>query len=148
VDNPRKPDISASLEDYLEAIFWLVREQKVARSKDIAERLNVSKPSVTGALRQLTAGGYINYDPYRYVTLTEAGERAARAVVERHRLLADFLERVLRVDAESADANACRMEHVVGEDVLERLSAFMRFADSDAPDLRAWMNPNPKELSE
>jgi len=141
-------DISASLEDYLEAIYWLVREQRVARSKDIADRLNVSKPSVTGALRQLTAAGYINYDPYSFVTLTAEGERAARRVVERHEALADFLHRVLGVDPATADENACRMEHAIDNAVLVKLTEFIRFVDSEKPDLRAWMRSKERELSE
>lgn len=142
---PDDPAISASLEDYLEVIFWLVREQKVARSKDIADRLKVSKPSVTGALRQLSAAGYINYDPYSYVTLTPEGERRALHIVERHAVLSDFLRRVLGVASDKADANACRMEHAIDDEVLNRLAEFIRFVDSEKPDVRAWMKSRAKE---
>ncbi len=137
--------ISASLEDYLEAIYWLVRDHKVARSKDIADRLGVSRPSVTGALRQLTARGHINYDPYSYVTLTEEGERLAEYIARRHGVLAEFLERVLGVDPERADANACRMEHAIDHDVMVRLIEFMEFLDTADPDMGAWMRSLRKE---
>ena len=139
MDKNLESPISASLEDYLEAIFWLVREQRVARSKDIAERMGVTKSSVTGALRQLTANGYINYDPYSFVTLTESGEELAEMIAHRHQVLADFLERVLGVEASAADANACRMEHAIDNDVLKRLIRFVKFLDSEQPDVRAWM---------
>jgi DtxR family Mn-dependent transcriptional regulator len=66
-------DLSASLEDYLEAIYNLAEAKKVARSRDIAEALGVSRASVTGALRALKEKGLIEHEPYGYVTLTEAG---------------------------------------------------------------------------
>ncbi len=132
-------DLTASQEDYLEAIFQLVQEQKVARSKDIADRLGVSKSSVTVALRQLAATGFIHYDPYRYVTLTEAGERHGHAIVQRHHVLADFLERFLGMGADEADANACRIEHAIDDEVFSRLRAFMEFLRSEAPDVRGWL---------
>ncbi|MBI4560319.1 MAG: metal-dependent transcriptional regulator [Candidatus Hydrogenedentes bacterium] len=135
--------LSASLEDYLEAIFWLVRDHKVARSKDIAARLKVSKASVTGALRQLTAGGLVNYDPYSYVTLTQAGERVARGVVKRHRVLAEFLRRVLGINSIVADENACRIEHTVDDVVVARMLAFLAFLDSEKPDIKGWLATIP-----
>lgn len=131
--------ISASLEDYLETIYWLMREHRVARSKDIAERLGVTKSSVTGALRQLTSSGYVNYAPYSFVTLTEEGERLAQTIAKRHRVLGEFLHRVLGIEAGMADANACRIEHAIDGEVLDRLTAFIHFLDSDDPDLRRWM---------
>lgn len=70
--------LSASLEDYLEAIFNLAGESNVARSKDIAQSLGVSKASVTGALRVLKEKELANYKPYDFVTLTEVGKRMQR----------------------------------------------------------------------
>lgn len=130
--------LTASQEDYLETIFWLVQEQKVARSKDISDRLGVSKSSVTGALRQLTAGGLINYDPYSYVTLTAAGEALAEGIVHRHRVLADFLARILGMGNVEADANACRIEHAIDDEVLQRLESFVAYLDKERPDLCSW----------
>ena len=72
---PEKIELSASLEDYVEAIFNLVGESKVARCKDIAQSLGVSRSSVTGALRLLKDKGLANYEPYGYVTLTDDGQR-------------------------------------------------------------------------
>lgn len=137
----KNPDsgVSASQEDYLEAILHLTDENRVARSKEIAETLNVTKASVTGALRQLKANGLINHSPYSYVTLTDEGERIAREVTRRHRILADFLFRVLGLDEKSADENACRIEHAIDQDVLERLIEFVAYLDSDDPDVHQWL---------
>jgi DtxR family Mn-dependent transcriptional regulator len=79
--------LSASLEDYLEAIYHLIEGGRVARVKDIAERMSVQMPSVTGAVRSLAAKELVDHDPYSYVTLTPAGEAIAREVVRRHDVL-------------------------------------------------------------
>jgi DtxR family transcriptional regulator, Mn-dependent transcriptional regulator len=131
--------VTASQEDYLEAIFLLSEEKRVARSKEIAERLRVTKASVTGALRQLKASGLVNHDPYSYITLTPEGERIARDVTRRHEILADFLYRVLGLDTKTADENACRIEHAIDKDVLEKLVDFVAYLDSEDPDVGEWM---------
>lgn len=119
--------LTPSLEDYLEVIFHLVRENKVARAKDIAERMEVTKSSVTGALKHLAGKGMIHYDPYSFVTLTGRGEARAERIVGRHRALSRFLRETLGLSAKAADDNACRMEHAVDDQALERLLHFARF---------------------
>ncbi len=122
--------LSANMEDYLEAIYWLVQRDRVARVKDIAERLGVSMPSVTGALKNLSAKGLVNYDRYQFITLTEEGRGVAREVARHHEVLKDFLIKVLHLPAEEAEANACRMEHAIGEKVLERFVRFLDFVET------------------
>jgi len=117
--------ISASLEDYLETIFHLVEEERVARVRDIAARMNVQMPSVTGALHSLAAKDLVNYDPYSYITLTPRGEALAREVVRRHEVLTAFLTDFLGLDPETADRNACHMEHAIEPVVLSRLVEFV-----------------------
>ncbi len=77
-------ELSASLEDYLEAIFQIVRDKQAARAKDISERLKVRRSSVTGALHALADRELINYAPYDLITLTDKGKIVAQAVVRRH----------------------------------------------------------------
>jgi Mn-dependent transcriptional regulator len=89
--------LSASQEDYLEAVYHIASEKKVARAKDIAKRLDVRASSVTNALRVLSSLGLINYAPYDLITLTDAGLTAAREIVGRHEALANFLVIVLGV---------------------------------------------------
>lgn len=79
--------LSPNMENYLETIWMLVREHTVARSKDIASRLNVKRASVTGALRALKDRGLVNYEPYGFVTLTREGSEIARRVRDRGGLL-------------------------------------------------------------
>jgi len=119
--------LTSSLEDYLEAVLLLVRRDRVARVRDIAKALGVGMPSVTTALKALAQRGLVNYDPYQVITLTEQGQLAAEAISRRHTVLRRFLVEVLGLDEATAEANACRMEHAVDEQVLDRLG---RFADS------------------
>jgi DtxR family Mn-dependent transcriptional regulator len=123
----RERKLSASLEDYLEAIYNLAEQSRVPRSKDIAQELAVSRASVTGALRLLREKGMIHYEPYDHATLTRAGRAAARDVVARHNILKSFFINVLGLPAEVAQQAACRAEHALGQDVIGRFLAFVEF---------------------
>lgn len=122
-------ELSASLEDYIEAIWNISARERVARATAIAEKLGVSKASVTGALRALAAKGLVNYDPYHFVTLTPEGEEAAERVVRRHRALARFLEDVLGLDATTAEEGACGLEHAMKPGMTARLVKFVEFIE-------------------
>lgn len=130
-----KSSLSMKLEDYLEAIYWLVEENQVARARDIATALSVHKSTVTSALRSLSRKGFVNYSAYEAATLTPKGRVAAEDVVRRHEIIRGFFIQVLALDEKLADANACRMEHVLDPEVLERLAAFANFV-SGCPDTR------------
>jgi DtxR family Mn-dependent transcriptional regulator len=119
--------LSASLEDYLEAIFILSQSGKVARSKNIAEHLQVARSSVTGALRSLAEKELIHYKPYGYITLTEKGQRMARRVARRHEALESFFCNVLGVEDEVAQHSACLAEHAIGAEITCRLTSFLDF---------------------
>ena len=123
-------DLSASLEDYIEAIFNIAAESRVARVKDIASALGVAKPSVTGALKGLAARGLVNWDPYSLVTLTAEGEVAAERVVRRHNAMARFLVEILGVGEDAAQAKACELEHVMDPEILSRLNKFVEFVEA------------------
>jgi DtxR family Mn-dependent transcriptional regulator len=127
----RRNDLSASLEDYLEAIYNLTGLSRVARSKDIAEVLGVSKASVTGALRLLKKKGLANYKPYDFVTLTENGRAAAAEIARKHNILKSFLSSVLGVDADTAQRAACKAEHTLGPKVIARLLDFIEFVTKE-----------------
>lgn len=119
--------ISDSMEDYLEAIFHIIGNQKVARPKDIGQALGVTGPSVTKALRWLSEHGLVNYAPFELITLTKEGRKAAEEVVRRHEALRDFFVHVLAVDEKRAGEAACKMEHSISGDILERLIRYAEF---------------------
>lgn len=121
--------LSASLEDYLEAIFHITARKQAARAKDISKRLKVGSSSVTGALRALAERGLVNYAPYDVITLTPRGQVLAKDVVRRHEVLRDFFVNVLAVRESEADEAACRMEHYIPKTVLERFVDFANFIE-------------------
>ncbi|VGO21775.1 metal-dependent transcriptional regulator [Pontiella sulfatireligans] len=119
-------ELSASLEDYLETIFFLSREEGRARPKEIAERMKVRAASVTGALKVLAEKGLINYAPYSSVTLTDEGCKIAGKIAVKHEALLHFFTQVLGVEAVEAEEFACSMEHTISDHILQR---FVRFAE-------------------
>jgi DtxR family Mn-dependent transcriptional regulator len=122
--------LSASLEDYMEAIFHIEDKKHAARAKDIADRLQVSSASVTGALRLLAEKELINYAPYDIITLTAKGKEVAQDVVHRHEMLRDFFVKILGVDEAEAEVAACKMEHGVSEIILKRMTQFIEFLET------------------
>ena len=122
-----KMGLSESLEDYLEIILALEKTNKVARVKDIAEKMGVLRASVTGALKNLAEKGLINYKPYSFITLTRKGATIAKDITRRHSVIKDFLQNVLLLDTESAEKNACRMEHAMDKVAVDRLIKFLEY---------------------
>ncbi len=128
--------LSASLEDYLEAIFNIAAESGSVRSKDIAKSLGVSMPSVTGALRQLKRKELANYRPYGCVSLTDSGRAAAAQVARKHGILQAFFMDVLGVDPQLAQKAACKAEHSLGPEIITRLLYFIEFVTASGRDGR------------
>lgn len=131
--------LTASLEDYLEAIFHIVAEKQAARGKDIAKRLKVNSSSVTGALRSLSEKGYINYAPYDLITLTENGQTIAREIVRRHETLRDFFETILKIEKNEAEETACKVEHAVSRKTLDKLISFVEFIETCPRTGKDWL---------
>jgi DtxR family Mn-dependent transcriptional regulator len=120
-------ELSENLEDYLEVILDLERTKKVARGKEIAQRLNIQPGSVTGALKTLDSKGLINWEKYGYITLTEKGMSIAENITHRHSILKGFLINVLQIEEETANSTACRMEHAVDETTMGKLVQFIEY---------------------
>lgn len=117
--------LTPTLEDYLEAIYQISLFNKVARSMEIADQLNVKRSSVTVALKSLADKGLINYQARSYITLTESGMNAARCVDRKHRILSDLFVTLFKIPLEEADKAACGMEHGMTSEVCKKLSALM-----------------------
>ncbi len=99
-------ELSANMEDYIEAIAVLARENRVVRVKDIARYLDIKMPSVTAALGKLKEKGLVNYEKYGYAELTEEGTKAATTVSRKHAFLKDFFHDVLRMGKDLSDEEA------------------------------------------
>lgn len=117
--------LSASQEDYLEAIYQIAGDRGIARVRDIAAQKNVSMASVNGAVKRLEQRDLVRHGRYDYVELTQAGKRRASMIADRHALLKKFLTDVLHVNEKTADADACAIEHCVSESTVERIVEFM-----------------------
>lgn len=123
--NKRK--ISASLEDYLEAIYKIIEEKQGVKAIEISRRLGVGRSSVTEALKNLADKKLVNYGRYDVISLTPAGEEAALKVISKHNILYDFFTQILGLSSEEAHENACSVEHVISEDALQKLVSFIEF---------------------
>ena len=121
--------LSASLEDYLEAILRIVQKKHVARAKDVGKRLGVGRSSVTGAMHALAERKLINYTPYNLITLTDKGRILAEQVAHRHEVLRDFFVKILTVEFDEADAAACKLEHAIPQKILNRFIDFVDFVE-------------------
>jgi DtxR family Mn-dependent transcriptional regulator len=112
--------MTQSLEDYLEMVSFLADEGDV-RVTDIASRLGVSKPSVLTALKVLGEQGFLEHERYSNVALTSKGIARAADIRERHFFLTSFLRDTVGVSPETAEKDACKMEHVLSEETLKKM---------------------------
>ena len=119
---PPDKKLYASGEDYLEAVLVLQKEKGMVRSVDVARHMDVSKPSVCHAVATLKNGGFLTMDDGFFLHLTNIGREVAEQIYEKHRF---FTERLIAagVDPETAEADACRIEHVISEESFRRLKA-------------------------
>ena len=117
-----KQSLYASGEDYLEAVLVLQKEKGMVRSVDVARHLEVTKPSVCNAVATLRDGGFLTMDSDYFLHLTDVGREVAEQIYEKHCF---FTERLIAVgvDPETAEREACRMEHVISDESFERLKA-------------------------
>jgi DtxR family Mn-dependent transcriptional regulator len=108
------------MEDYLEMVSFLADEGTV-RVTDIAARLGFSKPSVHAAIKSLDERGLVEHERYGSVSLTEKGQSLAREIRERHNLIKNFLVTALGVGTDTAEKDACKMEHILSEETLVKM---------------------------
>ncbi len=121
-----KKSISASLEDYLEAIYNNIELEDNVKAVTLSRSLNVSRASVTEALKRLAEKNLILYDRYGEIKLTPEGIEKARTIVSKHNLLLSFFKDVLKLEHDEAILNACKIEHVISENAYEQFVEFMQ----------------------
>jgi DtxR family Mn-dependent transcriptional regulator len=121
---------TASMEDYLEAIANLGEGRKVVRVKQISEMLGVKMPSVTSALKKLSEQELVEHERYGQIKLTPEGDKVARDVIYRHEALTRFFAQALGINRETAEEDACKIEHVISPLSMERLAKFVKFIEA------------------
>jgi DtxR family Mn-dependent transcriptional regulator len=140
---------SSSLEDYLEAIFMLAGSVGTpVRVTDLSDRLGVSKPSVSVAVRKLADAGLVEHESYGDIKLTSSGRKCAKRIASRHELLYRFLKDVVGVDETIAEQDACRLEHDLSPETVQCLTRFVEFLTGGPMEGRAWIRRFEEFLAE
>lgn len=137
-DTSAKGKPTSSLEDYLEAITMLKERGEKVTVTALSQSIGVKKPSVDWALNKLGDAGLIIHEKYGDVELTPEGARIADEVYHRHKVIRKFLVEILNVDPETAENDACRMEHVLSKKSLSRLEKFVSFVLDCHPGIPDW----------
>lgn len=122
--------IYASGEDYLEAVLVLQKKKVMVRSVDLARHMGFSKPSISHAVGMLKNGGFLTVDEDGYFHLTEDGREVAEKIYERHQFFTEQLVAV-GVDRETAERDACRIEHAISEEAFQKLKASVEKQSND-----------------
>ena len=117
--------IQESAENYLEAILMIKKKKGNVRSIDIVNHLNVTKPSVSVAMKNFREDGYIVMDEEGAITLTEKGQEIAERMYERHQLIAKALM-IIGVDEETAYEDSCKIEHDISDITVEKIKEFLK----------------------
>ena len=113
-------------EDYIETIYRLKRKNGSVRSIDVARELGFSRPSVSRAVSILKKDGYITMDDNGVLELTDKGKKKATGVYDRHKTLTKFLVETAGVSEKTAEADACRIEHIISESTFRGIKKFMK----------------------
>ena len=135
------------MEDYLEAIRTLSDEHGLVRVTHLSEVLHVSKPSVTAAVSRLSSEGLVLHERYGAIELTRRGKEVADDVWKRHEALWAFLTEILGVSEETAETDACRLEHHLSPDTSRRLARFVEAVLRRAEGRPAWLDRLSRDLS-
>ena len=125
-----------NMEDYLEAIWNLQDKKGYVKAKDIADKLEVTRPSVSEMIKKLSENEYIIYEKYGGIIFTVKGKKLAQEIKRRHNLLVDFLK-IIGVDEQNAQTDACKLEHDVSPETITCLLEFVELF-SILPESSKW----------
>jgi DtxR family Mn-dependent transcriptional regulator len=123
--------LSSSLEDYLECIYNQVTLTGSVKAIDISKSLSVSRASVTEALNKLAQKQYIRYGRYESISITNIGIKKAQEIINKHNIIQNFFEKVLDIDKTESTEIACKIEHVISENILNKLSDLTDFCSEN-----------------
>ncbi|MDD3519658.1 MAG: metal-dependent transcriptional regulator [Actinomycetota bacterium] len=133
-------ELSASLEDYLEAIYLINQDKKVVRVKEVAEFLDVKTPSVVDAVSKLSEKELVIHEKYGYLTLSKKGNEAAKIIYNKHEQIFKFLNEVLGMDEEISQKDACALEHHISKTSMEKMIQLMKFLESKPDEYEKWIS--------
>ncbi|MBQ8476289.1 metal-dependent transcriptional regulator [bacterium] len=119
--------ITQGLEDYIELIYNKISNNQDVKAVDIARELDISRSSVSEALIRLADKDLIIYEGRKGIKITPQGEIEAKKVIKKHKILSEFFSLILGIDPELSSENACKIEHVIDEKLIERIKTFTDF---------------------
>ncbi|MBN1299230.1 MAG: metal-dependent transcriptional regulator [Actinobacteria bacterium] len=131
--------LSHSLEDYIEAIYIIGLRKNVVRVKDVAHFLDVKMPSVVDAISKLSERELVSHEKYGYLNLTKKGFDTAKKIYRKHEEVYGFLYNFLGMDKETAEKDACEIEHYISKSTLDKIIRLMRFIDSKPEGYPEWL---------
>ena len=119
--------ITSGLQDYIELIYNTISEGKEIKAVDIANAFNISRASISEALIRLSDLDLILYEGRKGIKITEKGITEAKKIIKKHTVLCDFFTKVLNTDFDIATKNACKIEHVIDEDLIKKIDNFTNY---------------------
>ena len=135
-----KKDLTLSLEKYLLAIFELLQKNEKVIVKDISSYLKIGGPSTADAIKALAKKEYINYVPYKNITLTAKGLKKVGEKIKRRAVLEEFLKKVMCVKEEEIENNIEQIEYAFDDDLMKKFVSFVEFLDNCSCKSPKWLN--------
>ena len=124
--------ITSGLEDYLELIHNTLKKNKEIRAIDIANKFNISRSSVSEALIRLAEDDFIIYEGRKGVKITQKGIEEAEKISRKHKTLFLFFTKILNINNATADKNACKIEHVIDDEIIKKLENFISYCSKNS----------------
>lgn len=123
-------NLSSGLEDYLELIYIAHINNKPLKGAELARQMNISRASVSEALAKLVSKDLIKYSSYEAISITDKGIDEAKTVYKKHHTLENFFEKILGIEKAEASENACKIEHIISQNVVDEMSQFTEFCQN------------------
>lgn len=133
-------ELTSSMEDYLETVYVIEKEKRVARITEISKKMQVKKSSVTNALNTLKGYELINYEPYSYITLTDKGRKLAKEILNKHEVFSELLSEVFKFSNEDSEDISCKFEHIVSCDSMKKFKAMLDFFNDNKDIKSKWIS--------
>ena len=127
----KNTNLTSGLEDYLEEIYIAHLNDKPLKGAELARKLSISRASVSEALARLVQKGLIKYNSYEAISLTPSGFEQAKKVYDKHYTIKNFFETVLTISPKEAGENACKIEHIISQNILDKMTKFTQFCNNN-----------------